>query len=61
MARIFQEDQLEKFKKSNTITRLDDINEKQMKSLGEVSFLEKEFLQKLATTQHSRTDARFFR
>ena len=46
-ATIFQEDQLEEFKKSNTITSLDDINEKQMKSLGEGSFLEKEFLQKL--------------
>ena len=33
--------------KSNTITSLDDINEKQMKSLGEGSFLEKEFLEKL--------------
>ena len=46
-ARKFQEDQLEEFKKSNTITSLDYINEKQMKSLGEGSFLEKEFLQKL--------------
>ena len=33
--------------KSNTITSLDDINVKQMKSLGEGSFLEKEFLKKL--------------
>ena len=46
-ARIFKEDQLEEFKKSNTITSLDYINEKQMKSLGEGSFLKKEFLQKL--------------
>ena len=38
---------MEEFKKSNTITSLYDINEKQMKSLGEGSFLEKEFLQKL--------------
>ena len=42
-ARIFKEDQLEEFKKSNTITSLDYINEKQMKSLGEGSFLEKNF------------------
>ena len=42
-ARIFKKDQLEAFKKSNTITGLDYINEKQMKSLGEGSFLEKEF------------------
>ena len=41
--RIFQEDQLEEFKKSNTITSLDYINEKQMKSLGEGSFLKKNF------------------
>ena len=59
-ARIFQEDHLEEFKKSNTITSLDDINEKQMKSLGEGSFLEKVIFTE-ATTQHSRTDARFFR
>ena len=59
-ARIFQEDHLEEFKKSNTITSLDDINEKQMKSLGEGSFLEKIIFTE-ATTQHFRTDARFFR
>ena len=41
--RIFQGDQLKEFKKTNSITSLDDINEKQMKSLGEGSFLEKEF------------------
>ena len=59
-ARIFQDDQLEEFKKSNTITSLDYINEKQMKSLGEGSFLEKEFLQKLPRSIPLLTHVFFF-
>ena len=60
-ARIFQEDQLEEFKKSNTITSLDYISEKQMKSLGEGSFLEKEILQKLQCSIPVLTHVFFFR
>ena len=41
------------------ITSLDYINEKQMKFLGEGSFLEKIIFTE-ATTQHSHTDAFFF-
>ena len=42
--------------KSNTITSLDDINEKQMKSLGEGSFLKKNFYRSYhAAFQYWRT------